>query len=391
MRFRPVRALPVLVLALLAAVSAAVPAARAQTVPETRHPIFFEQTGHGLSHTFTLYWRRQGGLPIFGYALSEAWLERNADTGRLLPTQYFERARLESHGALPEPYTIQLGRLGVELLQRQGRPWETLPKADPATPRYFPETGHAIAFEPFWQYWRRYGLELGDPGISERESLAFFGYPISEPQMETNADGDTVLTQWFERARFEWHPHNPEPYKVLLGRLGSEISQGRAHEAPFRPISPRWSVRDGVELRAAALETLNRERSFYGFPPVRYRDDLQAVADQAALEWWQARRGGGDDNAVSDRWHAWFNQQSPRAGAILWSGNVPLKLRDVPCSMDMVDPDVGYGPLDPRAYIPAEYNPASLASSVTAITVGTTPVFEGPCGPSVAIVFVTSY
>jgi hypothetical protein len=40
--------------------------------------------------------------------------------------------------------------------------------------------------------------------------------------METNAAGDTVLTQWFERARMEWHPNNPPGFRVLLGLLGSE-------------------------------------------------------------------------------------------------------------------------------------------------------------------------
>jgi hypothetical protein len=32
-----------------------------------------------------------------------------------------------------------------------------------------------------------------------------------------------VLTQWFERARFEWHPNKPDEFKVLLGLLGREI------------------------------------------------------------------------------------------------------------------------------------------------------------------------
>ena len=43
--------------------------------------------------------------------------------------------------------------------------------------------------------------------------------------MEKNQAGHTVLTQWFERARFEWHPNNPEPFKVLLGLLGNEITK----------------------------------------------------------------------------------------------------------------------------------------------------------------------
>jgi hypothetical protein len=79
-----------------------------------------------------------------------------------------------------------------------------------------PATGQAIAPE-FWEYWSGHGLDLGDDGVSFRESLALFGYPISGAQTETNANGDTVLTQWFERARFEYHDG-----QVLLGMLGAE-------------------------------------------------------------------------------------------------------------------------------------------------------------------------
>ena len=85
-----------------------------------------------------------------------------------------------------------------------------------------PETGHAIAPE-FWDYWSSHGLDLGDPGASFRESLALFGYPLSEPMLETNAEGDTVLTQYFERAVFEYHPNNPVEWQVLLRRVGAEV------------------------------------------------------------------------------------------------------------------------------------------------------------------------
>ncbi len=134
-----------------------------------------------------------------------------------------ERNRFEIHPENQAPYDVLLGRLGDDRLRQQGRDWQTFAKADPNAPHYFAQTGHAITHEPFWQYWSTHGLELGDHGTSERESLALFGLPISEPAMETNASGDNVLTQWFERARFEYHPNNPDPYKVLLGLLGNEI------------------------------------------------------------------------------------------------------------------------------------------------------------------------
>lgn len=34
--------------------------------------------------------------------------------------------------------------------------------------------------------------------------------------------GQQLLVQYFERARIELHPNNPQAYRVLQGRLGSE-------------------------------------------------------------------------------------------------------------------------------------------------------------------------
>jgi hypothetical protein len=139
-------------------------------------------------------------------------------------SQWLERARFELHTENSAPYNVLLGRLGVEALQDQARDWQTFATADASTAHYFATTSHAIAYEPFWSYWSSHGLEFdGVKGTSMAESLALFGYPVSEPQMETNANGDTVLTQWFERARFEYHPDAPAAYRVLLGRLGAEL------------------------------------------------------------------------------------------------------------------------------------------------------------------------
>lgn len=188
----------------------------------------FPETGHFLCGAFRDYWDRNGGLPIFGYPLTDEISEVNFDTGQTYTVQYFERARFEWH---PEnqgtPYEVLLGRLGAQILAMQGRDWMAFARADPGAPHYVAETGHAVAPE-FWDYWSNYGLDLGDAGITFRESLALFGYPISEPQMETNADGHTVMTQWFERARFEHHPDNPQGQQVLMGRLGAELLTERS-------------------------------------------------------------------------------------------------------------------------------------------------------------------
>ena len=183
---------------------------------------YFSETGHNLCAPFQSYWSGNGGLPVFGFPVTEAEDELNLDLNQEFLTQYFERERMEHHSAnAGTPYEILLGRLGNEVLLQMGRDWTTFPKGDPNADHYFPETGHAIAPE-FWSYWSSHGLDLGDEGTSFSESLALFGFPISEPAVETNSSGDTVLTQWFERARFEHHPSNPPEYQVLLGLLGNE-------------------------------------------------------------------------------------------------------------------------------------------------------------------------
>ncbi len=180
----------------------------------------FPETGHSISDRFLQYWEGNGGLAVYGYPISEAVNETNRDTGKTYLTQWFERNRFELHPENRPPYDVLLGRLGDDRLRQQGRDWLTFPKANPSTPHYFAQTGHAIAHNPFWQYWSTHGLEFdGKPGFSEAESLALFGLPLSELQVETNASGDRVPTQWFERARFEDHGSKG----VLLGLLGNEV------------------------------------------------------------------------------------------------------------------------------------------------------------------------
>ena len=188
---------------------------------------YYEETGHNLCEPFQEFWANNGGLPVFGYPITEAANEFNIDRQDEYLTQWFERERLEHHPALAgSPYEVLLGRLGNEVLLEMGRDWFTFPQGDPNDDHYFAETGHAIGDE-FWEYWSSHGLDLGDEGVSFAESLALFGYPLSEPAMETNSSGDTVLTQWFERARFELHGD-----QVLLGLLGNELRDGGQEPPP---------------------------------------------------------------------------------------------------------------------------------------------------------------
>jgi hypothetical protein len=205
--------------------------------PDTDHPdwTYYPETGHYLGFAFRTFWTRSGGLPVIGYPLTDEFLELNPDTVEFYTVQYFERQRYEWH---PEnagtPYEVLLGRFGAQILALQHQDWQDLPKVDPSTPHYFPETGHAIAPD-FWNYLSSHGLEFGDPGVTFRESLALFGYPITEPMLETHAGRDTVMTQWFERTVMEYHPNDPPEWRVLLLRVGAEVLSLRDWPGPGIP------------------------------------------------------------------------------------------------------------------------------------------------------------
>jgi len=236
-------------------------------VPDPQRPdvAYFPETGHTLRGEFKRFWEQNGGLPVFGYPISEEFQETTAEGTFVV--QYFERNRFEFHPENAPPYNVLLGRLSDTQLQRQNRNWMTFPRGQP-TPgcQFFIETGHSVC-EPFLSYWRNNGLL--DPALSSYgRSLALFGYPLSEPQPEINSSGDNVLTQWFERARFEFHPTNPPQYQVLLGLLGNETARPGASGPPPSgqappprcvqlPPSINGSIRPGACLVVGSWVTLD--------------------------------------------------------------------------------------------------------------------------------------
>jgi hypothetical protein len=189
-------------------------AARAQADSQ-----LFPETGYTVGGRFLEYWRQNGGLAVFGFPLSNQFSENG------LQVQYFERQRFELHPENARPYDVLLGRLGAQLWGPVYAPPESGPRSGCI---WFPETRQNVCNQQtslgFASYWQLNGLEFdGRPNSrSYAESLALFGYPITGLVEYVAPDGTRVQAQWFERARFEWHPANPDAFKVLLGRLGAE-------------------------------------------------------------------------------------------------------------------------------------------------------------------------
>jgi hypothetical protein len=172
----------------------------------------FQETGFCVQGRFLSYWETHGGLARNGYPLSAERREVLEDGNEYL-VQYFERVRLEYHPENLASHDVLLGQFGRRILSEEyvvDRRAYTLATA-PAQPldgqAYFPETGHNLGGR-FLAYWETNG------------GLPQFGYPLTEEFHE--AGGGAY--QYFERARFEYHPENAgTPYEVLLGHFGRRV------------------------------------------------------------------------------------------------------------------------------------------------------------------------
>jgi hypothetical protein len=268
--------------------------------------------GDCLEEPFASYWQANGGLPVFGYPISPVE-QRAVEGGAPRATQWTERNRLESHPENAAPYNVLLGRMGAERLAQLGRnPQNEGQEPGPRDGcRWFPETSHNVCNQGgalgFKSYWEQNGLNLPGLGPYER-SLALFGYPLTEALMEPTADGGMVITQWFERARFEWHPDKPDQYKVLLGLLGRELRPNTpVIFPPALPNSPNPPI-FGVEVNRSTVGAVAGRIGEARFSWVRYN----------AIRWSEVEPQPGERN-----WAALAGVEA-ELQAIIAQGGVPV-------------------------------------------------------------------
>ncbi len=197
-----------------AVAAAAIP----DVAPNTPTTIYFPQTQHAVGGAFLNYWTNNGGLPRFGFPVTEEMSIKD-NTGKRSTVQFFERVRMEYH---PEnagtPYEVLLGQLGRELAgNRTDQPFQAVAAGTKAELNddgalYFPQTQHTLA-NGFRLSWQANG------------GLPIYGYPLSQEFTEKNADdGNSYTVQYFERARFEWHPEIAGG-SVLIGLMGKASAQ----------------------------------------------------------------------------------------------------------------------------------------------------------------------
>jgi lipoprotein-anchoring transpeptidase ErfK/SrfK len=265
--------------------------------------VYVAQTNHHLSNRagFLTWWLEHGGVMIFGYPISDEIVEN----GRMV--QYFERARFEYHPEAANPdERIQLSLLGREITA--GR---TFPPAGPeAGEVFFPETSHTLSgvFLRFWQ---------------KRGGIPIFGFPISEPMDEVSpADGQTYQVQYFERARFEYHPDELGAFyraqvqayglrldalhEISLGDLGRQAAQAKnyAFAQDTRVAgAPEWSPalwprRIDVDLTTQHLTAYEGSTPVYTAPVATGKNGFEtptgtfAIYSRAPMETMTGSAGG---------------------------------------------------------------------------------------------------
>ncbi|MDQ3930635.1 MAG: peptide ABC transporter substrate-binding protein, partial [Chloroflexota bacterium] len=96
-----------------------------------REKVWFQETRHSISGKILQYWKDYGGIPQFGYPVSEQFEEVSATDGKTFTVQYFERNRFELHPEKTAPYEVELGLLGVQQYRMTPVPGEQLPTAPP--------------------------------------------------------------------------------------------------------------------------------------------------------------------------------------------------------------------------------------------------------------------
>ncbi len=161
----------------------------------------------------------------------------------------------------PTPYPEEEAPPATPTPSPTPTPTPTPPPTAPSAPiegnpnaEYFPQTGHNLAYG-FRSFWYANG------------GLRIFGYPLTDEIVE---NGLTV--QYFERARFEYHPEFPDPYKVTLSLLGRAVTAYRqfdqGHVAASAGDDPLYFPETGHTLRGKFRQfwEANGGLAVFGYP-----------------------------------------------------------------------------------------------------------------------------
>ena len=206
---------------------------------------YFTETGHWVSGDFLQFYEdAPDPLLVFGYPITEAM--QDSLSGRTV--QYFQRARFELLPDQPNGQRVRLSPLG-EWLLREGERVQV--PIEPSSCQYFAGHKHFVCFT-FLDFFKAHG------------GVDIFGEPVSEMEKQ-----DNLYVQYFERARFEWHPELPPGQRVTLTDLGSIYFDQRLGDPSYLAPIPRDNLPQsliqikGRAFVSKAVAAANSQQTLY--------------------------------------------------------------------------------------------------------------------------------
>jgi hypothetical protein len=174
---------------------------------------YFPETGHNVQGDFLRFYEAASDpITVYGYPITEQF-----SRGDGLLVQYFQRARFEYHADLPDGQRVVPTDLGTALYM----PSAQINISNPFACKSYAQGNFPVCFA-FLDFYDRHG------GPQQ------FGSPISPFEYH-----DGLIVQYFQRARMEWQPSNPEGERVVLTDLGSLYFDKLAEDAGRRdPVQP---------------------------------------------------------------------------------------------------------------------------------------------------------
>ena len=182
---------------------------------ETR---YFPETGHWITGDFLrVYESITDPLQVYGFPITDAFQTESVPQNPGMLVQYFQKVRFEYHPENPPELEVVISPLGEYMYEIDG-PGKVVPVSPLlARCRNIPADGFPVCYA-FLTFFDAYG------------GIAQFGYPISGIEYHDNR-----MVQYFQRARFEWHPERPSGSRVTITELGRQYFD--LYESPILLLS----------------------------------------------------------------------------------------------------------------------------------------------------------
>ncbi len=170
--------------------------------------------------------------------------------------------------------------------------------------QYFPQTGHSLQGD-----FLKFYLSISDP-------TTIYGYPITE-QIKAR---DGLLVQYFQRARFEYHPELPAGHQILLTDLGRRMFVQGDQFNSYNPFACRFFQETNYSVCYAFLDFFDKNggAAQFGYPisPFQYDNGVIVQYFQNARFEWQPARPEGLRVVLTDLGRLYFDKAGEDPGLL---------------------------------------------------------------------------